>query len=58
MIATLPPLTYDDLLEMPDDGRRYEIIDGELIVTPASTIGHQRVVGRLYHLLDDYARRA
>ncbi len=24
MIATLRPLTYDDLLEMPDDGQRYE----------------------------------
>ena len=30
MIATLRPLTYDDLLEMPDDGQRYEIIGGEL----------------------------
>ena len=26
MIATLRPLTYNDLLEMPDDGQRYEII--------------------------------
>ena len=29
---TLTNFTYDDLLQMPDDGRRYEIIDGELIV--------------------------
>ena len=57
MIATLRPLTYNDLRDMPDDGQRYEIIDGELIVTPAPTMGHQRVVGRLYRLLDDYARR-
>jgi Uma2 family endonuclease len=57
MIATLRPLTYDDLRDMPDDGQRYEIIDGELIVTPAPIMGHQRVVGRLYRLLDDYARR-
>ena len=57
MIATLRPLTYDDLLDMPDDGQRYEIIGGELIVNPAPTPGHQRVVGRLYRLLDDYARR-
>jgi Uma2 family endonuclease len=57
MIATLRPLTYDDLRDMPDDGQRYEIIDGELIVTPAPTMGHQRVVGRLYRLLDDYARQ-
>ena len=42
---------------LPDDGQRYEIIDGELIVTPVPTMGHQRVVGRLCRLLDDYARR-
>src|SRR5829696_1477299 len=57
MIATLRPLTYDDLRDMPADGQRYEIIDGELIVTAAPTMGHQRVVGRLYRLLDDYARQ-
>jgi Uma2 family endonuclease len=56
MVATLRPLTYDDLQEMPDDGFRYEIIDGELIVNPAPTGGHQRIFLRLGRLLDDYAR--
>jgi Uma2 family endonuclease len=56
MIATLRPLTYDDLKDMPDDGQRYEIIGGELLVTPAPTSNHQRVVGRIFRLLDDYAR--
>jgi Uma2 family endonuclease len=58
MIATLRPLTYDDLLQMPDDGQRYEIIGGELIVNPAPTSGHQRVLGRLYRLIDDHVRRS
>jgi Uma2 family endonuclease len=44
MIATLRPLTYDDLVDMPDDGQRYEIIGGELLVNPAPTWNHQRVV--------------
>jgi Uma2 family endonuclease len=57
MIATLRPLTYDDLLQLPDDGQRYEIIGGELIVNPAPTSGHQRVLGRLYRLMDDHVRR-
>jgi Uma2 family endonuclease len=56
MIATLRPLTYDDLLQMPDDGQRYEVINGELIVTPAPTADHQRVFLRLVRLLDEYAR--
>jgi Uma2 family endonuclease len=49
------PLTYDDLQAMPDDGHRYELVDGALIVTPAPRHQHQRVVGRLLILLDDAA---
>ncbi len=40
-------LTYDDLCLLPDDGKRREIIDGELIVTPAPQTPHQRAVTRL-----------
>jgi Uma2 family endonuclease len=54
MIATLRPQTYDDLREMPDDRQRYEIINGELIVAPAPTSGHQRVLAQLYRQLDDH----
>lgn len=41
------PLTYADLKHMPDDGHRYELLDGVLIVTPAPSHPHQRVVVRL-----------
>lgn len=37
------PFTVDDLERMPDDGRRYELIDGMLIVSPAPNMPHQRV---------------
>lgn len=40
-------LTYDDLCLLPEDGKRREIIDGELIVTPAPLTPHQRAVIRL-----------
>jgi Uma2 family endonuclease len=36
-------LTYADYLELPDDGNRYEILDGALAVSPAPTTLHQRV---------------
>ncbi|QTI71183.1 Uma2 family endonuclease [Gordonia polyisoprenivorans] len=44
-------LTYADLESMPDDGWRYELLDGVLIVGPAPTPRHQRVVARLHLLL-------
>jgi Uma2 family endonuclease len=47
------PFTVHDLEGMPDDGRRYELIDGELLVSPAPGLRHQTVALRLYRLLDD-----
>lgn len=55
MTATLRPLTYQDLLEMPDDGQQYESIDGELIVTPAPAKKHQRVLRSLIRVLGAFA---
>lgn len=45
-------LTRDDLDAMPDDGHRYELIDGILIVSPAPRRIHQRASFRLSVLLD------
>ena len=42
------------LATIPDDGKRYEIIDGELLVTPAGSNAHQRAAGRLFALLLPY----
>jgi Uma2 family endonuclease len=50
-------LTYEDYVELPDDGRRYEILDGDLEVTPSPTTTHQRVSRRLSRVLDDYVTR-
>jgi len=47
------PFTRGDLARMPDDGRRYEIIDGVLIVSAAPGRLHQRALTRLWRLLDD-----
>jgi Uma2 family endonuclease len=48
-------VSYADLERMPDDGRRFEIIDGELIdVTPSPSPLHQRVAKRLQRQLEAY----
>jgi len=35
--------TYQDYFDMPDDGQRYEIYNGELVMVPAPTIKHQEI---------------
>ncbi|THJ24377.1 MAG: Uma2 family endonuclease [Nitrospira sp. CG24E] len=47
-------LTYHDYLLLPDDGKRYEILDGDLFVTPSPVTRHQLVVGRFLHHLMTY----
>jgi len=52
--ATMPsgrPFTVADLDGMPDDGNRYELIDGMLLVSPAPSWGHQEMAGALFVLL-------
>jgi len=55
---TLPkPFTYDDYIALPDDGKRYEIIDGDVSMTPAPTPSHQTIQLRLGSLLLAYLDR-
>jgi Uma2 family endonuclease len=48
--------TVDDLDLLPDDGNRYEIIDGELFVTPAPIYVHQRAQMQLIFALGPYTQ--
>lgn len=49
--------TADMVRALPEDGQRYEVVDGELFVTPAPAKEHQRVVRRLVVALDAYCDR-
>lgn len=46
-----PPLTYDEYCLLPEDGRRYEILDGDLLVSPSPSTRHQTVSRRLQFAL-------
>ena len=47
-------LDYEDYAGIPPSPNRYELIDGELCVTPAPSPFHQRVSRRLQRVLEDY----
>lgn len=50
-------LTYQDLRELPTDGgTRFELLDGELLVTPSPATRHQDGAGRVYAAILDYTR--
>jgi len=42
---------------LPDDGNRYEVLDGELFVTPAPSWAHQEVLARLFRVIDPYVEK-
>jgi Uma2 family endonuclease len=48
--------TYEDLLALPDDGKRYEIINGVLLEVPAPSYLHQVVSSELNALLHEFVR--
>ena len=56
MPATETHWTVEMRNDLPDDGNRYEVIDGELFVTPAPRLTHQGVLGALYLILAPYVK--
>jgi Uma2 family endonuclease len=51
-VRSSSPFTVHDLEGTPEDGRRYELFDGTLLVSPSPGLAHQRTVGRLSRMLD------
>src|SRR2546427_754014 len=49
-------LTYEDFCALPDDGLRYEIVDGMLFAEPSPRRAHQKAVGNLFAILHAWVR--
>ncbi len=49
-------VTYAEYAAMPDDGHRYQVIEGELVMTPAPNVSHQRSVRELFRVIDSHVR--
>jgi Uma2 family endonuclease len=58
MPVTAPRYTVDDLERFPDDGNRYELLDGQLLVTPSPSLFHQVVATRLALAIGDVVMRS
>ena len=46
--------TYEAYAALPDDGQRYEVVQGVLIMSPAPTPEHQSVLGEIYSYLREH----
>jgi len=47
-------ITFEQFRQLPDDGKRYELVRGEVHLTPSPTTKHQLVLARLHAALDRY----
>ncbi|HET8774062.1 MAG TPA: Uma2 family endonuclease [Thermoanaerobaculia bacterium] len=45
---TATRMTYEEFMALPDDGKHYELIEGELVLNPAPNLRHQAIIGNLY----------
>jgi len=57
MPETVRRWTRDQLLALPDDGNRYELVHGELLVRPAPSSVHQDAIAELFRRVDPYVRQ-
>ncbi|MBI5305829.1 MAG: Uma2 family endonuclease [Chloroflexi bacterium] len=61
MASATPPrvktrITYEEYRALPENGNRLQVVNGELIMTAAPFIGHQRVSGNLQFILESHVR--
>jgi Uma2 family endonuclease len=54
MAAAIKHWTLDELHRLPDDGNKYELVRGELFVTPAPSVTHEMILARLSQLIEPF----
>jgi Uma2 family endonuclease len=57
MATRIKRWTLDEVHSLPDDGNKYELIHGELFVTPPPSADHETILSRLTRLLEPYVER-
>jgi Uma2 family endonuclease len=54
MATEMRPWTLEEVHRLPDDGNKYELVRGELFVTPAPSVDHETIIARLARALEPY----
>ena len=54
MATEARPWTLEEVHRLPDDGNKYELVRGELFVTPAPSVDHETIIARLARLFEPY----
>lgn len=49
--------TYHDYLNLPEDGKRYEVINGELVMVEAPNTIHQNIIIKIIYEIEDFLRQ-
>jgi len=49
--------TLEEVHRLPDDGNKYELVRGELFVTPPPSVEHEEVLARLTDVLAEYVKK-
>ena len=57
MAQQLKQWTLDEVHSLPDDGNKYELVRGQLFVTPAPAPDHELVAARLHRVLAPYVEK-
>jgi Uma2 family endonuclease len=57
-VEVIPKLTYEEFRQLPDDGKHYELIHGEVHLSPSRSTKHQLILGNTSVSLGTYGRSA
>src|SRR3954463_14218381 len=57
MAAETKRWTLEEVHRLPDDGNKYELVRGDLFVTPPPSEDHETILARLSRLLDSYVEQ-
>ena len=56
-LARAAEFTAEDYRQMPYDGKRYEVLGGELLMAPAPDRSHQDIIGNIFAILRSHVKK-